>query len=67
MGYEGLRQRLEERLGIGLGQTTPDGRFTLLPVGCLGACDRAPAMMVDEELHENLNPEGWTAILEGYR
>jgi NADH-quinone oxidoreductase subunit E len=67
MGYEGLKRRLEERLGIGLGQTTPDGRFTLLPIGCLGACHRAPAMMVDGDLHENLSPEALDRILEGYR
>ena len=67
MGYESLKQRLEERLGVGLGQTTPDGRFTLLPIGCLGACHRAPAMIVDGDLHENLSPEALDSILEGYR
>jgi NADH-quinone oxidoreductase subunit E len=67
MGYEGLRKRLEERLGIGLGQTTSDGRFTLLPIGCLGACHRAPAMMVDGDLHEELSPEALDRILEEYR
>ncbi len=67
MGYEGLKKRLEERLGIGLGQTTPDGRFTLLPIACLGACHRAPAMIVDEDLHENLSLEALDSILEGYR
>ncbi len=67
MGYESLKQRLEERLGVGLGQTTPDGRFTLLPIGCLGACHRAPAIIVDGDLHENLSPEALDSILEGYR
>lgn len=67
MGYEDLRKRLEEHLGIGLGQTTPDGRFTLLPIGCLGACHRAPAMIVDGDLHENLSPEALDRILEEYR
>ncbi len=67
MGYESLKQKLEERLGVGLGQTTPDGRFTLLPIGCLGACHRAPAMIVDGDLHENLSPEALDSILEGYR
>jgi NADH-quinone oxidoreductase subunit E len=67
MGYEGLRKRLEERLGIGLGQTTSDGRFTLLPIGCLGACHRAPAMMVDGDLHEELSPQAIDRILEEYR
>ncbi len=67
MGYESLKQRLEERLGIAMGQTTPDGRFTLLPIACLGACHRAPALMVDGELHENVSPEALDRILEGYR
>jgi len=67
MGYEDLKRRLEDRLGIRLGQTTPDGRFTLLPIACLGACHRAPAMMVDGEMHENVSPEGLDRILEGYR
>ena len=43
--------------GIGLGETTADGRFTLLPVACLGACDHAPAMMIDDDLHGDLTPE----------
>ena len=50
MGADGLRKDVEEHLGIRLGETTEDGRFTLLPIVCLGACDRAPTMMVDEEL-----------------
>jgi NADH-quinone oxidoreductase subunit E len=67
MGYEDVRRRLEERLGIGLGQTTPDGRFTLLPIACLGVCHRAPAMIVDGDLHEKLTPEALDRILEEYR
>ena len=50
MGADGLRKDVEEHLGIRLGETTEDDRFTLLPIVCLGACDRAPTMMVDEEL-----------------
>ncbi len=67
MGYEGVRAHLEERLGIGLGQTTADGRFTLLPVACLGTCDHAPALMVDDDLHVDLDPAKLDAILEKYR
>jgi NADH-quinone oxidoreductase subunit E len=62
-----LRDHLQRRLGIGLGQTTADGRFTLLPVSCLGACDQAPVMMVDEDLHVRLTPEKADRVLEGYR
>ena len=66
MGYEDLLAHLTERLGIGLGQTSPDGRFTLLPVPCLGCCDHAPAMMVDDELHRDLAPDKIDQILERY-
>ncbi len=57
MGYEKVRERLSQRLGVKLGETTPDGRFTLLPIVCLGTCDHAPAMMVDEDLYQDLTPE----------
>ena len=66
MGYERQREHLFERLGIRYGETTPDGRFTLLPIVCLGCCDRAPAMMIDEDLHTGLTPEKIDAILERY-
>jgi len=67
MGYERQRAHLERRLGISPGQTTPDNRFTLLPIVCLGCCDRAPAMMVGEDLHTNLTPETVDGILERYK
>ncbi|MCA9426118.1 MAG: NADH-quinone oxidoreductase subunit NuoE [Candidatus Omnitrophica bacterium] len=66
MGYEKIRQYLMDKLGVGMGETTPDGRFTLLPICCLGNCDRAPAMMVGEDLHQDLTPEKIDAILEKY-
>jgi NADH-quinone oxidoreductase subunit E len=67
MDGETIRQHLEARLGIGLGETTADGRFTLLPVVCLGACHQAPAMMIDDDLHHDLTPEKIDAILETYQ
>jgi NADH-quinone oxidoreductase subunit E len=67
MGSTSLAEHLQRRLGIGLGETTSDGRFTLLPANCLGACDQAPVMMVDEDLHVQLTPEKADRILEGYR
>ena len=67
MGYEEVRRHLSDRLGIRMGETTPDDRFTLLPVVCLGACHRAPSMMVDEDLHENLTPERIDQALDTYR
>jgi NADH-quinone oxidoreductase subunit E len=66
MGYQSLCDHLRSRLGIELGQTTPDGRFTLLLAPCLGACDLAPVMMIDEDLHGRLDAEKIEAILEQY-
>ena len=57
MGADGLARDIQEHLGIGYGETTADGRFTLLPIVCLGACDKAPTMLVDEELIENVRSE----------
>lgn len=71
MGYGRVRDRLCRELGVDLGGTTPDGRFTILPIVCLGACDHAPAMMVDDDLHGDLDPERdpqrIPAVLERYR
>jgi NADH-quinone oxidoreductase subunit E len=58
MGYERLKADLTARLGIGFGQSTSDGRFTLLPIVCLGACDRAPTLMIDEDLYTNVDAPG---------
>ena len=65
-GYEKILERLTSRLGIRPGETDREGRFTLLPSSCLGACDHAPALTVDGELHGDLTPEGIEAILERY-
>lgn len=67
LGYAELRAAVEAQLGVGMGQTTPDERFTLLPIVCLGACDRGPALMVDADLHGPLTPVDVTGILEAYR
>ncbi|MGH8454687.1 MAG: NADH-quinone oxidoreductase subunit NuoE [Nevskiales bacterium] len=68
MGYDRLRERLKEKLGVGLGQTTADKRFTLLPIPCLGTCDHAPAMLVGEDLHRDLEDVAKIdAILEQYK
>ncbi len=67
MGCEPLRRHLESRIGAGLGQTTRDGRFTLLPIVCLGACDHAPTMMIDDDLHGDLDPLKVDGVLTQYR
>jgi NADH-quinone oxidoreductase subunit E len=66
-GSEGLAQGLMERLGIGFGGTTADGLFTLLPAGCLGLCDRAPAVMIDGVVHGELTGDRLDALIEGIR
>jgi len=66
MGGDRICERLCSRLGIKLGETTRDGRFTLLPIVCLGACDRAPVMMVENDLHQNLDAQRLDDILEKY-
>jgi NADH-quinone oxidoreductase subunit E len=66
MGYEDLRQHLTERLGINLGETTSDGRFTMLPIVCLGTCDHAPALMIDNDLYQDLDAQKIDEILEKY-
>lgn len=66
-GYEKLYKHLSERLGIGFNETSADRRFTLLPAACLGACDHAPAMMIDEQLYIDLTPERIDEILGKYR
>jgi len=67
MGYDRMRKHLRERLGIELGETTPDNRFTLLPIVCLGCCDHAPAMIVDSDLCSDLDPQKIDTELEKYK
>ena len=66
MGYETILAHLTKHLGITMGQTTTDGRFTMLPVSCIGACDHAPVMMIDQELHGDLTLERINEILNRY-
>ena len=67
MGYERMRVEMSGRLGVQMGETTRDGKFTLLPTVCLGTCDHAPAMMVDEDLHRDLAPGQIDGILAKYK
>ena len=65
--YERLLAHLQNRHGMRLGETTADGAFTLLPAACLGACDLAPALLVDGELHGNLDEIRLDRLLEDVR
>ncbi len=64
---ESILDHLRERLGVELGGTTADGLFTLVPAGCLGLCEAAPAAMIDGEAYGGLTTEKLDAILDGIR
>jgi len=66
-GHESILGALEQQLGIVPGQTTADDRFTLIPVCCLGNCDKAPALMIDDDTFGNVQPAGVAALLEAYQ
>jgi len=57
---------ISREIGIGPGQTTPDGKFTLELVSCIGACDQAPAMMINDKLYGDLTAEKIAGILKSY-
>ncbi|MCY4265305.1 MAG: NADH-quinone oxidoreductase subunit NuoE [Gammaproteobacteria bacterium] len=67
MGCEGVRSHINKTLGVDFGQTTEDNEFTFIPVPCLGDCDRAPVMMVGEDLHRNLTNDKVDTIVASYR
>jgi NADH-quinone oxidoreductase E subunit len=64
LGSDKITQRCKERLGIKPGETTPDGRFTLSEVECLGSCGTAPMLQIGFDYHENLTPEKVDQLLE---
>ncbi len=64
MGYDSVLDYLKKKLGIDLGETTPDGKFTLLTIPCLGVCEQAPAMVVDRETYGNLTPKKIDEIID---
>jgi len=64
LGAEHLIEHVAEKLGVKPGGTTPDGKFTLSQVECLGSCGTAPVMQVNDDYHENLTAASIAAILE---
>lgn len=66
IGYLKIYEHLSKTLGISFGETTSDDRFTLLPIPCLGTCDHAPALMIDNDLHRDLSPDKLDEILKQY-
>ncbi|MED5411049.1 MAG: NADH-quinone oxidoreductase subunit NuoE [Pseudomonadota bacterium] len=67
MGCDEMRTHINDKLGVDFGGTTEDGSFTFLPVPCLGDCDRAPVMMVGDDLYRNLTPEKINQIISDYQ
>ena len=66
MGADQLATQVQDTLGIKFGETTEDGRFTLLPIVCLGACDRAPTMMIDKDLIGPVDASLLQDVFAGY-
>ena len=65
-GHESVLDSIRKELGIGPGQTTADNRFTLIPVCCLGNCDKAPALMIDDDTFGDVSADSVAALLEAY-
>jgi len=63
MGCRKVEQALIDTLGIRPGETTADDRFTLLPTVCLGACDRAPVLLIDDALYGDVTADGLDEVL----
>jgi NADH-quinone oxidoreductase subunit E len=62
-GSDELLRHLERKLGIKTGETTPDGRFSLVRVECLGSCGTAPMFQLNDDFHENLTIESVDRLL----
>jgi NADH-quinone oxidoreductase subunit E len=66
LGYQKLYDYLSAKLGIRFGGTTPDGRFTLLPISCLGDCNMGPSLMIDNELYSLVSVEQIDELIDKY-
>ncbi|HMS85783.1 MAG TPA: NADH-quinone oxidoreductase subunit NuoE [Nitrospira sp.] len=67
MGCEQIREQLKKHYDIDVGQTTRDGRLTVLPIACLGHCERAPAMMIDQDVYGEVAPDKIDIIMNKYK
>lgn len=65
-GGKKILERLKEILGIEVGETTQDGKFTLEVMRCIGACGLAPAITINDKVHKQVNPDKLQAIIEKY-
>ena len=67
VGSDGIVEACRRKLGISPGETTPDGRFTVIEVECLGACVNAPMIQIEDEYYEDLTPERMEAMIDALR
>jgi NADH-quinone oxidoreductase E subunit len=65
-GSDAVVEACEHKLGIGIGQTTPDGKFTLIEVECLGACVNAPVIQVNDDFYEDLDGKSTEALIDAF-
>jgi NADH:ubiquinone oxidoreductase subunit E len=65
-GGKKIVDKMRELLGIGIGDTTPDGKFTLEVMRCIGACGLAPALSINGKVYKQVNPDKLLSILEKY-
>ena len=66
-GSDGIMGACKKKLGIGAGETTPDGKFTLTEVECLGACVNAPMVQINDDYYEDLTPEGIEKLIDAIK
>lgn len=66
-GQPGITQAIKDKLGIDVGETTDDGKFTLIELECLGACGGGPAILIDETLHENVTPASIGKLIDAVK
>jgi len=64
-GCDELLAHIEKKLGIHPGETTPDGKFSLVQVECLGSCGTAPMLQLNDDYHEDLTPQAVDRLLDG--
>ena len=64
---QSIIESVEKEIGIKPGETTPDGKFSFELTNCIGACDEAPAMMLNNDVHVNLTPRKISQILKAYK
>jgi len=65
-GKDGVIEALEDMLKVKLGETTPDGQFSLLQANCLGWCHKGPVMLINDEVYPELTPKSAVEIIQQY-